>query len=254
MTPTPAQTNQNNSQAAGLGAIGGAAIPESGGGGVATTDEDNGGRATPSRAGTPFNIPPPMGGIQDTSGITPWGRQFLQNTGGRMSFSRGGAIPTDADGDNDGDQFGKMMQDALGVVGQVLTYTRGKYGIKDNGGQKQAMNTEGFRQSDNVDDRTDNPGRPEDAGTPGVAKAGYSMNNADRLMGRYNEWSNRNNPMSKQLGIDDIQKKNQDEPVDYAAGPDMPKRPPPPEDNAQVNASRAADQGQAIPTDEEEAQ
>lgn len=83
-------------------------------------------------------------GRQDTSGQTPWGRQFTQNTGGnQMAFggfyAEGGAIAEEDDGQNQMAQgpangLAAMMQKATASVQEVLAYGRKKHGIGGGGG------------------------------------------------------------------------------------------------------------------------
>lgn len=151
------------------------------------------------------------------------------------SFAQGGAIDEDMGGDPNatdpqGSAMGNSLQQsinqALTTVNNIMSYGRQLHGI---GGQKQAMNTEGFTQSDNIEDRRDSD--PTNPNPTGVARISQNVSNnsakiVDKVRGLMAPDPTKNK-MSQDAGINDI-------------GGD----------------GGTADAGatQAIPTDEEEAQ
>lgn len=171
----------------------------------------------------------PMGGGA-ASGAQPSGSSYPAPA---WNFSQGGAIDdseggdpnaTDPQGSMMGNQLQQSINQALMTVNNTLSYGRKLHGI---GGQQQAMNTDGFRQSDNIDDRRDTPGDPAQAGD-GSARPTYKRNPTEQLVDRARSaYAGATNKMSQDAGINDI-------------GGDGSTATP----GAQ----------QAIPTDEEEAQ
>lgn len=146
------------SETGAVGAGSGAGASPQGGGSAATTGAISdavsgagGGQlayAPTGGGGSPFEMPtaprrnygageinpnarPGLGGPQDTTGITDWGRQFLQNTGGfqTMSFAEGGAIPAEEDAVSQPNGLMDVIGKAMGTVQEVLAYGRKKHGI-----------------------------------------------------------------------------------------------------------------------------
>lgn len=161
----------------------------------------------------------------------PWAG-LAQDTGGfntvTTSFAEGGAIDegdpnaTDPQGSAMGNSLQQSINQALATVGKTLSYGRQLHGI--GGGQQQAMNTDGFRQSDNVEDRTGND--PSDKGRIANNVSNNSADLIDKAKGLFAADPTKNK-MSQDAGINDL-------------GGDG--------GTAQPGAQ------QAIPTDEEEAQ
>lgn len=207
---------------------GGGAIADNGGGwgGGGLSGAPGGTRATRS----------PGSYSRDSYNFGAGGGGQLPSAAGAWGFAAGGAIDEDPNAtDPQGSQMGASLQQsinqALSTVNNVLSYGRNLHGI--GGGQKEAMNTDGFRQSDNIDDRTGTPGDEKDRGTPG-AKPTYKRNPTEQLMDRVGSTvSSFTNPLSKAAGINDIGSSQSASSSDTAD---------------------AAGAQQAIPTDEEEAQ
>lgn len=109
---------------------------------------------------------PPIGGAQDTSGQTPWGSQFRQNTG-FIGFAEGGAIDEDPNGTDQmnsgmGNQLQQQINAALGVVDNVLSYGRKLHGL--GGGDDGAIS----EKPQQMAGRTDMPVRPGGQSETGI--------------------------------------------------------------------------------------
>lgn len=165
---------------------------------------------------------PPIGGPQDTTGITPWGAQFLQNTGGfnrQLSFAEGGLVPDD-DGDEPGDTPDHMsdlharINQAIATVDNALSYGRKLHGLggmgADGGGGDDmpaswnapggGRDYSGMRQSGNIDDRRDG----DNSGEPPSGLARRVNNRLGEIGGRIDEFKAGYNPMSAAAGFNDI--------------------------------------------------
>lgn len=136
---------------------------------------------------------PGMGGGWGGGGLAPMG----------MSFAAGGAIDEDPNAtDPQGSALGASLQasinKALSTVQNTLSYGRQLHGL--GGGQQQAMNDSDFRKSDNIEDRRDG----DDSGAPVTGLAARVNGRMNQIGNRISEFSNRNNQMSKDAGMDDI--------------------------------------------------
>lgn len=151
------------------------------------------------------------------------------------SFAQGGAIDESVGGDPNatdpqGSQMGNKLQlqinAALSTVDNIMSYGRKLHGI---GGQQQAMNTEGFTKSNNIEDRRESD--PTVANPKGMDRISQNVsNNTANLVDKAKNMfaaDPTKNKMSQDAGINDL-------------GGDG--------GTAQAGAQ------QAIPTDEEEAQ
>lgn len=155
------------------------------------------------------------------------------------SFSQGGAIDegmggdpnaTDPQGSAMGNRLQLQINAALSTVDNIMSYGRKLHGIGgEGGGQQQAMNTEGFTQSDNIEDRRDSDqtvANPKGMDRISQNVSNNSANIVDKAKSMFAPDPTKNK-MSQDAGINDI-------------GGDG--------STAQAGAQ------QAIPTDEEEAQ
>lgn len=172
----------------------------------------------------------PMGGADHGGGMSsPMGSSYP--TSPSWSFAAGGAInddpnATDPQGSAMGNSLQQSINQALSTVTDVLSYGRNLHGI--GGQQKQAMNTDGFTQSGNIEDRrdSDNSPDPNSLGESMKRRVGSRVDQVKNMFGP----DMTKNKMSQDAGINDID-----------SGGD-----------AQPSAQAGAQQ--AIPTDEEEAQ
>lgn len=228
-----------------IGSVGDAAVAAGGwgGGGLSGGASDSGSNSAPSASSPPgggggwggfssrraTSSPAGYGADDWRSQINqqpgwenrPWAG-LGQNTGGfnrvASSFAEGGAIDegdpnaTDPQGSAMGNSLQNSINQALASVGNTLSYGRKLHGI-GGGGQQQAMNTDDFRQSDNVEDRRD--GSEDAAGTLGRAAGGevgaqfarnVSNNSSkivDKVKGMFAADPTKNK-MSQDAGINDI--------------------------------------------------
>lgn len=113
-----------------------------------------------------------------------------------LSFSRGGAVD-----DTDGDPAQDAVARALDTVDGVLAFGRKLHGLGgegSDGSQQMAMNTDGFNQSGNIEDRRDNDP------TQGQPLPSNQQTNFDRVAGKVSDMQASRNPTSQALGINNL--------------------------------------------------
>lgn len=192
----------------------------------------------------PFATPSP-GGNDTPGGIT-------SAPGGRlgMMFAGGGSVPDGSDGSiashGVGPNFQQDIAKAMDTVDQALAYGRKLHGLpsgdQDTQTKNLAMNDDGFRKSNSIEDRRDSDP------TAGMAPGTNKRTNADRVGDKINDVKSGYNPTSQALGINDVPPMKTPYPGDGGGGAEGPGP-----QGADDETPGAATTPGAIPDDEEAA-